>query len=165
MNCYADIDCVFQYLTGTRKIPPEHIVLYGRSLGSGPSCYLAAKTAERGRSVAGIILHAPFTSVFRVILPDLFGYTLFGDLFPNIDRMKDIKCPIFIAHGEDDKIVPFEHGRALFEASPVKDKTEFFSTRDMYHNYFVSIHSELALVEAMNHYLDYHILARRLWMR
>lgn len=163
-NCYADIDCVFSYLTQERGIPPEHIVLYGRSLGSGPSCYLAAKTAK-GRSVAGLILHAPFLSVFRIVMPDFFGYTIKGDLFSNIDRIPTITCPILIAHGVEDEIVPFAHGQALLEAAPLKDRAEFFSTKGMRHNGFASPSLEAAFMEAINRYLDYHILARRLWMR
>lgn len=50
-SCYSDIEAAYNYLLHTRKLLPEQIVLYGRSLGSGPSCYLAAKTAREGRSV------------------------------------------------------------------------------------------------------------------
>jgi len=146
---------VFEYLTEERNIPPEHIVLYGRSLGSGPSCYLAARSASNGRFVAGLILHAPFTSVYRVALPDFFGCTVGGDMFPNIDRMEDVECPVFIAH---------KHGRALLEAAPRRDRAEFFSQRGMHHNWFESVHVEQELMEALNRYLDYHVLARRLWM-
>ena len=45
-NCYGDIEAAFHYLTQVRHVPPEQIVLYGRSLGSGPSCYLASKTGS-----------------------------------------------------------------------------------------------------------------------
>src|SRR3569623_1872440 len=160
-NCYADIDCVFQYLVKEKKIPPEHIVLHGRSLGSGPSCYLAAKTTAEGRSVAGLILHAPFTSVYRVVMPDFFGYTLCGDKFPNIDRMRNIDCPVLIAHGTLDKIVPFSHGKALQKASP---KAEMFTTYGMHHNYIETVQDEDSFIEAVNDFLDFNVLARRLWM-
>ena len=80
--CYKNIDAAFRYLTKVRKIPPSQIVLYGRSLGSGPSCYLAAKSANQGRSVAGLILHSPFLSVYRVVVN--CGFTLHGDMFRNI---------------------------------------------------------------------------------
>jgi len=160
-NCYADIDSVYQYLTKERKIPPEHIVLYGRSLGSGPSIYLSSNNP----SIAGLILHAPFTSVYRVLLPDCFGCSALGDLFPNITRMENVECPVFIAHGEEDRIVPFEHGLKLLGAVPRKDKAEFFTAPGLQHNYYETAEVEFALMEALNNYLDYHILARRLWMR
>ena len=44
-SCYADIEAAYGYLLTVRRLQPEQIVLYGRSLGSGPSCYLAAKVS------------------------------------------------------------------------------------------------------------------------
>ena len=163
-NCYADIDRVYEYLLTELKTLPEHIVLYGRSLGSGPSCYLASKTAVAGRSVAGLILHAPFTSVYRIVFPD-FGFTVLGDQFPNIDRMQSIECPVFIAHGAKDEVVPYDHGVALINAVPVKSKAEFISPVGMRHNSYETWDSELKHMEALAHFLDYHVLARRLWMK
>jgi abhydrolase domain-containing protein 17 len=92
-----------------KKLYPEQIVLYGRSLGSGPSCHLAAKAAAMGRPVAGLILHSPFTSVYRVVFD--FGFTVVGDKFSNIDVVGKTQCPVFIVHGQDDEIVPVIHGK------------------------------------------------------
>jgi fermentation-respiration switch protein FrsA (DUF1100 family) len=97
-------------------IPRESIVLYGRSLGSGPTCYLAERLAQEKQSIAGVILYAPFASVFRVVMPN-FGFTLLGDVFPNIDRIPNIQCPMMIIHGEADHVVPCSHGQALVEAA------------------------------------------------
>ena len=38
-SCYDDIEAAFEYLTGHLGIPSENIILYGRSLGSGPCTY------------------------------------------------------------------------------------------------------------------------------
>ena len=162
-NCYADIEAVFDYLTRERKVPAEHIILFGRSLGSGPSCYLAAKCSEEGKPIAGLILLSPFTSVYRLVVPQFIGVTLLGDAFPNIDRIRDIKVPIFIAHGEADNIVPLEHGRALREALP-RRRVEFFSHPQMTHN-DIDEEVESEMMRSMNDFLDYYVLARRLWMK
>jgi len=82
-KCYENIEVIYRYLVDIRNIPPEQIVLYGRSLGSGPACYLAAKTANEGRSIAGVILHSPFLSIFRVVVD--CGFTMVGDMFRNIE--------------------------------------------------------------------------------
>ena len=100
-------------------------------------------------------VHSPFTSVYRVVLPDL-GFTVIGDPFPNIDRMSGIKCPVFILHGQADKIVPYFHGLALLKALPEKGKTEFFSAKGMGHNR-IEYAIEMALMEALHGYLVYHI--------
>ena len=76
-SCYADIEAAYRYLLTVRGTQPEQVVLYGRSLGSGPSCYLAAKTAREGRSVAGVILQSPLLSAYRVAFN--FRFTCVGD--------------------------------------------------------------------------------------
>lgn len=81
---------------------------------------------------------------------------MMGDLFPNIDRIKTMDCPIMIAHGEDDEIVPFKHARELLEATPNRQKTVFFSRSKMYHNHMDSA-IENELMEAINDFMDYHV--------
>jgi len=132
-NCYADIDAAYDYLVNERQILPENIVLYGRSLGSGPSCYLAARTAEAGSPVAGLILHAPFLSVFRVVFES--GCTLIGDKFPNVDVAPYIRCPVFIIHGTADRIVPFWHGQKLLYSVPPYCRTKPLFIDGMGHNH------------------------------
>jgi len=41
-------------------------------------------------------------------------------MFPNLDRMKNIECPVCILHSIKDEIVPFEHGKELYEAAKNK---------------------------------------------
>eukprot|EP00953_Heterococcus_sp_UTEX-ZZ885_P036515 18800-Heterococcus_DN1.PRE.2 len=52
-NCYADVDAAWEYLRRERKIPSEQIFLYGRSLGSGPTCYLAERLAAEETPLGG----------------------------------------------------------------------------------------------------------------
>ena len=120
-NCYADIEAAFNYLVKEKGISPHQIVLYGRSVGSGPSCWLARKTALNGNSVGGLILHSPFASVYRVVLN--FGFTVIGDKFPNIDNIKDVSCPVFICHGGHGEqavrqVYAFFRGKNATERNP-----------------------------------------------
>ena len=119
-SLYEDIETVYLYLTEMINIPPEQIILFGRSIGSGPSCFLAEKY-----KVAGLILHAPLMSAFRVICPNL-RWTLPLDKFPNIDRIKNVDCPTYIVHGLRDEIVPISHGHALYEAAANKTFPPYF---------------------------------------
>jgi pimeloyl-ACP methyl ester carboxylesterase len=91
--CYEDIEAAYRYLIEVRRLQPEQIVLYGRSLGSGPSCYLAAKTSREGRPVAGVILQSPLLSAYRVAFN--FRFTMVGDKFPNIDYAPHIRFVLF----------------------------------------------------------------------
>ena len=87
--CYLNIEAAYKYLREERNIPASQIVLYGRSLGSGPSCHLARKTALDGESVAGLILHSPFLSIYRIVMD--VGFGLVGDMFRNKTNAKDIR--------------------------------------------------------------------------
>lgn len=87
-NCYADIEAAFDYLTQVKELSFSQIILYGRSVGSGPSCYLAKKLNDNGESVAGLILHSPFLSVCRVVID--MGFEMTYDVFPNVSRIKDV---------------------------------------------------------------------------
>ncbi len=105
-----DIDSAYNYLTQRLKISPETIILFGRSVGSGPTLDLAVR-----KPVAGVILESAFTSAFRVVLP--FPILPF-DKFNNLDKIKQIKCPVLVMHGQMDSVVPFSHGEKLFAATP-----------------------------------------------
>jgi pimeloyl-ACP methyl ester carboxylesterase len=134
-NCYADIEAAFDFLTNVRYVNPQRIVLYGRSVGSGPSCYLAQKiSGEKGSSgLAGMILHSPFLSVCRVVVD--VGVENAFDVFPNVSRIRKVTCPVFIIHGTKDAIVPFYHGRCMYEALP--DNSRYsppFWAENMGHN-------------------------------
>eukprot|EP00913_Durusdinium_trenchii_P011321 g10632.t2 len=77
---YADIEAAFKYLRDIVGIPWSEIVLYGRSIGSGPSIHLATRTAVRA-----MVLQSPLLSIYRVAFSSSF--TLPGDMFPNVDRI------------------------------------------------------------------------------
>lgn len=86
--CYRNIEVAYKYLREDRNIAASHIVLYGRSLGSGPSVHLARKTAMANESVAGLILHSPFLSIYRIVMD--CGFNLVGDMFKNSTNAKDV---------------------------------------------------------------------------
>lgn len=112
-NVYADIEAAFVYLRDTKEIPWEKIVPYGRSIGTCPSVHLSSRTAVRG-----VILQSPLVSIYRIAFN--LRFTLPGDLFTNINKVKDICAPVFIIHGTRDEIVPVWHGQDMYEACVAK---------------------------------------------
>ena len=102
---------------GGYGVTSSRVIIYGQSIGSGPSTYLAS-TPALGGSAAALILHSGVMSLIRVILP--LERTLFVDPFPNIERIPKVNIPVAIIHGDQDEMVPFQHGQALHAAAPVK---------------------------------------------
>ena len=57
-NTIADINACYQFLLQAKGKRPEDIVVYGQSVGSGPSCDLAAQEKD----LKGLVLHSPLMS-------------------------------------------------------------------------------------------------------
>lgn len=109
-NSYQDIEAVYRYLVDERQIPPDKIVLYGRSVGGGPSLYLASR-----EPVGGLIVESSFVSIFRVLTRvPLLPF----DKFPSLSRIRQVQQPVLILHGTADTVIPFWHGKALYAAAP-----------------------------------------------
>lgn len=121
-----------EYLTVIRGIPPSKIILWGRSLGSGPSCHLGKKYSDLGTPVGGIILQSPLMSAYRVAFH--FRYSLFGDKFCNIDLIGSVLSPVFIMHGTHDEIVPFWHGQELYLSVEKKFRAKPYWVEEAGHN-------------------------------
>lgn len=153
-KCYRNIDAAYKYLRTVRKIPASHIILYGRSLGSGPSCYLAAKTAQEGESVAGLILHSPFLSIYRIVVD--CGMNLVGDIFKNINNAPKAKCPVLLIHGTRDEVVPFWHGNQLLQSFPQEYQAEPFWVESLGHNN-IEVHAKKEYITRVTGFLNRYI--------
>lgn len=93
------------------------VILYGQSVGSGPSCWYAAKLSNKGSPPAGLVLHCPFTSGIRVLTNEekvpCFIQCL--DIYDNLGRMEKVRCPVFILHGLKDEEIDIRHSQMLLE--------------------------------------------------
>lgn len=90
----------------------ERIVAYGRSVGAGAACALAAS-----RDVAALILESAFTSVRPFARRMLVPGALVLDPFDNVNVVSEFTGPILILHGERDNIIPPAHARELHAAA------------------------------------------------
>lgn len=106
---FRDIEAVYRHAIDSLHIPPNRLVVYGRSVGSGPSTHLAATTP-----VGGLILEGGFTSAFRVVTRvPLFPF----DRFPNLANLERIHVPMLVIHAMRDEVIPFAHGEQLYAAA------------------------------------------------
>lgn len=108
-GAYRDIRAVYRHAVTTLGIPPSRIIVYGYSVGTGPSIDLAAR-----EPVAGLVVENGFVSAFRV----LTGVPLLPfDKFPNLRTIRRVGSPVLVIHGMEDEVIPPSHGRRLFEAA------------------------------------------------
>lgn len=128
-NTYAAAQALYDYATGELKLPPEELVLYGRSLGGGPAFWLAER-----EPVAGVITEGTFTSTFRVMT---FSRILPWDKFDNLARVDKIGVPLLVIHGMKDRTIPFSHGEKLY-ATAESPKYRLW-VEEAGHNYLVDV--------------------------
>ena len=108
-------------------VKDENIVLYGESLGTG----IATEIAQNN-NFAGVILETPFTSMVdaaKKFYPYIPVKLLLRDKYENIKKIKNIKSPILVMHGEADQIVPFEMGQKIFQEAN-NPKYSYFTKND-----------------------------------
>ncbi len=113
---YTDAETAFQFLIHDRKIAPSRIVIYGESLGTA----VAADLASRHSDVAGVILEAPFGSIqaaAKLLYGALPVHTLLQARFDVFARLKQIRRPLLVIHGDRDSILPISLGKAVYDAA------------------------------------------------
>ncbi|CAI5953686.1 unnamed protein product [Closterium sp. NIES-64] len=109
-DTYADVEAVMACLQQRYSIGADQVVLYGQSVGSGPTVDLASRTPN----VRGVVLHSPIASGVRVLYE--VKHTYWFDIFPNIDKLPKVECPVFVMHGTSDEVVDVSHGQMLVDA-------------------------------------------------
>jgi len=112
---YADATASYQYLIRRLHVPPERIVLFGHSLGSGVAIELASRA-----SAAGLIVEGAYTSVVergQELYPLLPIGLIASQRFPSLDRMPSIDMPKLFLHSPDDTVIPYAQGRRLYEVA------------------------------------------------
>jgi fermentation-respiration switch protein FrsA (DUF1100 family) len=128
-NSYEDAQTAYDYLTEKLKIPPEKIIIHGRSLGAAVSIDLASR-----KKCAGLIAESSFVSAFRV----LTRYKIYPfDKFQNLDKIENVKCPALFIHGKNDEIIPFWHSEKLF--SQANEPKFFLPLDEANHNNVFSV--------------------------
>lgn len=115
-----DARTALEWLRKRAEVEPRKIVYYGESLG----CAFALELAV-AEPPACVVLEAPFRSlkaIASVHYPWLPTSILVRGSMDNIGNAPKLKCPLFVAHGTRDEVVPFEQGKAVYDAAPQPKK-------------------------------------------
>ena len=116
----------YDFATQTLNVPPSKIVLYGRSIGSGPTLAVAAKVSSQGGVLGGVLLHSPFTSI-KAVARTLVGRwsVLMLDRFLNARNITQLNpdTPVHLLHGEEDRLIPCDQSETLLSLCPSATKS------------------------------------------
>ncbi len=126
---YLDARAAWEYLTSTRGIRAERIVIFGKSLGGAPAIDLATQVQP-----AGLIVQSSFTSaadVAAAVLP-FFPTVFLHTKMDSIKKIASVHCPKLFIHSPADEVIPYKLGRRLYEAAP--EPKQFYEVPGAPHN-------------------------------
>lgn len=112
---YLDIEAAYTWLTRKKKVSPDSIVVFGRSLGGSIAAYLASKV-----KVKALVVESTFTSyvdIGRKFYPYMPVRWFASFSYRTIDYIRDVTCPVMLVYSRGDEVVPFEFGLELYEAA------------------------------------------------
>lgn len=98
------------------KVEEKHIIVYGRSLGSGLATKLASTNNPRM-----LILDTPYYSLTKIagrFMPFMPLSWLIKYPLPTYKWIKYVQCPIHIIHGTDDRLIPYRTSAKLSKIKP-----------------------------------------------
>jgi len=129
---YLDVKAAYNYILSHIEQDKNKIVIFGKSLGGAIAIDLAAKV-----EAAALISESCFTSVIRIaqeIYPFLPVKWLCTIKYDSLSKIKTIPIPKLIIHSKNDEIVPFHHGKELFDAA--QEPKEFYALTGLHNDSF-----------------------------
>jgi len=111
---YDDARAAFDWILKTQKCTPTDIIVFGRSLGGAVASHLASTVNPRA-----LVLESSFTSITELgsrMHPFLPVRLMARYSYPTLEHVRKVQCPVLVVHSPEDNLVPYEHGRRLFDA-------------------------------------------------
>jgi uncharacterized protein len=112
---YRDADAAWRWLTQTRAIPSNEIVVFGESLGGGVGSWLGHRYAPRA-----LVLASTFTSATDLgaeLYPFLPVRLISRFRYNTLRRLADVHVPVLVIHSRTDAVIPYSHGERLYAAA------------------------------------------------
>lgn len=113
---YTSARAAYAHITKGRGYSSRRLAIYGCSLGGAVSIELL-----RYQQAACLVTESTFTcswDMARHLYPYLPIWRLFPNRFTNSARVGSLTVPLFMLHGEDDRVVPCSMGRQLHASAP-----------------------------------------------
>ena len=137
-NFVEDGDLVYNFFKDNLNLTAKQIIIFGRSIGSGPATCLADK-----HPAGAFFLFSPMFSLRSVASEHAPGCLkcmvscIIPKMFDNGTKIWRIETPTFIIHGKADTVIDQSNGVKLFENSGCKiENKQLVQPAEMTHNTF-----------------------------
>lgn len=124
---YLDAKAGLNYLK-KQNINSNKIILFGESLGSAVAVHVATEDI-----FCAIILQSPFSSMAKVAQHHYpWAFIKPWDKYESANKLSKVRSPVLIVHGEQDDIVPIDHGKELY--SKANQPKQILTLKNLHHN-------------------------------
>ncbi|CAM4268342.1 alpha/beta hydrolase [Nocardia ninae] len=120
---YLDARAARRVLLEQPGVDANHVLYLGKSLGGGVVLELA-----QAHPPAGVMLMSTFSGLrdaARSVYPFLPG-PLVPDAYPNARRIRTLRSPVLIMHGDQDELLPLRHAERLYAAAREPKRLQIF---------------------------------------
>lgn len=151
---YRDAEAAWQYLVQQRGNAPRRIVMFGESLGGAVAAHLAAQHPP-----GALILASAFTSVPDMaagLYPYLPVRWLSRYRYDTRRYLQEVRAPVLLLHSPEDEIIPYRHGRALYEAA--REPRQFLELRGGHNDLFFA--NEEVFASEVGRFVKQHLALR-----
>jgi len=112
----SDGDAAYDFLIRDKGYHPEHVILYGQSLGCAVACHVG-----NNHHVCALILQSGFASLRHVAFQHFPLLRRAPALVPNALDNEEIlshsHLPVLFIHGDKDRVVPFDNAEDLYKSA------------------------------------------------
>ena len=119
----------YKWLIAEKKMSPDNIIIFGRSLGASVAAHLASRV-----KAGTLIIESAFTSyvdIGRKFYPYMPVRWFARFRYETIEYIKKVHYPVMIIHSRNDDLVPFEFALELHEvANEPKELVEIFGSHN-----------------------------------
>ncbi|MEW6097039.1 MAG: alpha/beta hydrolase [bacterium] len=150
---YCDAKAAYYYILSHIEQDKNKIVLFGKSLGAAVAIDLASKVDAKA-----LISESGFTSVIKIgqevypFLPVKWFCTIKYD---SLSKIKTIHIPKLIIHSKNDEMIPFHHGKELFDAA--HEPKEFYILTGLHNDSFFV--DEAGYKQRIKDFLEKYLMA------
>ncbi len=112
---YQDAAAAWDYLTKTRGLAANEILIFGRSLGGAVAAQLASRVQP-----GALILESSLSSArdfAQAVFPLLSRLVVVRYDFDTVARLAQVHCPVLVLHSPTDEIMPYRLGEKLYQSA------------------------------------------------